>query len=162
MRRPPTSVSPERPGGSSPTAAAKSGGLPAPGTTAPTVPWPELQRYLAGNFRQGDHVAIIGPTGTGKTHLALEVADLRTYVLVVACKPKDPLIEETRARGYHLIEGNVLEVPYTDGRPLYPRLVYWPRLPDRTARPVARDQRHEVGVVLPALLLEAALYGDAP
>lgn len=111
------------------------------GAAAPRVAWPELYRYLRQNFGQGDHVAIIGPTGTGKTHLALEVAELRSYVLVVACKPQDPLIDETRARGYHVLETNKLEIPYTDGRPLYPKVVYWPRLPSRDA---ARLRRHQL------------------
>src|SRR5438034_912004 len=69
---------------------------------APFVPWEWLYGYLRRRFRQGDHVAIIGPTGTGKTHLALEVAELRSYVIVVACKPDDPLITDAVARGYWL------------------------------------------------------------
>lgn len=82
---------------------------------------------------QGDHVAIIGPTGTGKTHIALELAELRDYVLFVACKPKDPLIRDLVAHGYW-VSGN-LEIPYLEDPPgsrrfvpAYKRVVYWPRL----------------------------------
>lgn len=114
---------------------------PDPDVAAPFVPWSEFIAYLKGKdendqprFQQGDHVAIIGPTGTGKTHIALEIAELRTYVLVVACKPRDPLIEDTRKRGYHLLPGNKLEVPYTDGKPVYPRIVYWPRLGEQGSK----------------------------
>lgn len=101
---------------------------------APFVEWSRLYSYLRTNFAQGDHVAIIGPTGTGKTHVALEVAELRSYVIVVACKPRDPLIEDARSRGYWLNETDVLEIPYSDGRPLHPRVIYWPRLGNRARR----------------------------
>lgn len=90
-------------------------------------------------FQQGDHVAILGPTGAGKTHIALDVADLRTYVLVVACKPKDPLIDETLARGYWLAPGQ-LEIPHVDGRPMHNRVVYWPRLGEAAARKLPPGQ----------------------
>src|SRR5437879_453777 len=103
---------------------------PDPEVSAPFLPWPELYAYLRRNFQQGDHMAIIGPTGTGKTHIALEAAELRTYVLVVACKPKDPLIADATKRGYHLLPSNKLEVPYVDGHPHFKHVVYWPRMPE--------------------------------
>lgn len=114
-------------------------------TVAPFKAWPEMLAYLSGadpdsptnpphpRFAQGDHVAIIGPTGTGKTHIALAIAELRTHVLVVACKPRDPLIEDATRRGYWLVPDNKLEIPYVDGRPLHPRVIYWPRMSGRTA-----------------------------
>jgi energy-coupling factor transporter ATP-binding protein EcfA2 len=101
---------------------------------APRISWDELYGHLEDEFEQGDHVAIIGPTGTGKTHLAFEIAELRSYVMVVACKPKDPLISEAQAKGYYLIPSNKLEVPYADGRPIHPRVIYWPRLSEREAK----------------------------
>lgn len=95
---------------------------------APRLEWPAMFSYLQREFQQGDHVAIIGPTGTGKTHMALEIAEIRTYVLVVACKPRDPLVTDTMKRGYWHVPGNKLEIPYADGVPLHKRVVYWPRL----------------------------------
>lgn len=107
---------------------------------APFTAWPTLFAYLRREFRQGDHVAIIGPTGSGKTHIAFEVAELRSYVLVVACKPRDPLIDEARTRGYWLIPGNELEIPRMDGKPLHPRVIYWPRLSERARRKLHRHE----------------------
>lgn len=96
---------------------------------APIIPWATLHGYLkGGEFQQGDHVAVIGPTGSGKTHIAFEVADIRAYVILVALKPQDPLIEDARKKGYYLIPGNKLEIEYVDGRPLHPKVIYWPRL----------------------------------
>lgn len=97
-------------------------------TAAPWVSWSELYAYLRREFQQGDHVAVIGPTGSGKTHVALEVAEIRTYTILVALKPKDPLIEDAMRRGYHLNPGNKLEIEYSDGKPLHRRIIYWPRL----------------------------------
>lgn len=113
---------------------------------APFMPWAQLEAYLRApdpdshakppqpRFAQGDHVAIIGPTGTGKTHIALALAELRSYVLVVACKPRDPLVDDAIRSGYWLVPTNQLEIPYTDGRPLHRRVVYWPRLSGRGVR----------------------------
>lgn len=98
---------------------------------APFVAWGELYRYLRREFEQGDHVAVIGPTGSGKTHIALEVAEIRSYVILVALKPRDPLIDDAMRRGYHLVPGNRLEIEYVDNKPLHRRIVYWPRLSGR-------------------------------
>ena len=101
------------------------------GTEAPLVPWATFYGELSrpDGFEQGDHVAILGPTGTGKTHIALALAELRTYSLLIACKPSDPLVDDAIAHGYYLVPGNRLEVPYVDGRPYHRRVIYWPRLP---------------------------------
>jgi hypothetical protein len=107
----------------------------------PFLEWNAVWEILVSDegFRQGDHVAIIGPTGTGKTHIALELAELRDYALFVACKPKDPLIQELVAHGY-FISGS-LEIPYVERPPgsrrfvpAYSRVVYWPRLSDERIR----------------------------
>ena len=91
---------------------------------APFLDWPAMFAHLRSEFRQGDHVAVLGPTGTGKTHIALELAELRSYVLIVACKPRDPLIDDAIARGYYLVPGNRLEIPYVDGRPHHKHVIY--------------------------------------
>jgi hypothetical protein len=100
-----------------------------------------MHSYLVGEFEQGDHVALLGPTGTGKTHMALSIAEIRTYVLVVATKPRDPLVDDTIKRGYYLIPSRKLEVPYVDNRPLHPRVVYWPRLSSQESKQLTDPQR---------------------
>lgn len=101
---------------------------------APVTPWAEVAAYLRREWRQGEHFAILGPTGSGKTFAALEVAEIRTYVIVVACKPRDPLIQDALARGYWLVPTDRLEIPYSDGVPLHPKVVYWPRLSEQQRR----------------------------
>jgi hypothetical protein len=42
-----------------------------------------------GTWRQGEHVAVIGDTGTGKTFLVAKLVALRTHVVVLRTKPDD-------------------------------------------------------------------------
>lgn len=106
---------------------------------APFLPWEQVYAKLRADFRQGDHVTVIGPTGAGKTHIALQVAELRTYVLFLACKRRDPLIADLRQRGYY--ETSVMEVPYVDGKPVHTRVVYWPRFSAKETKDDADRER---------------------
>ena len=110
---------------------------------APQVPWREVYAHLRTSFRQGEHVGIIGPTGSGKTHIAFEVAELRSYVIAIACKPRDELVTDALSRGYYLAREDTLgrSIEYVDGRPLHPRVIYWPRLSEKRRRQLGE---HEV------------------
>jgi hypothetical protein len=105
-------------------------------TRPPRVPWASFYPLFRREFRQGQHVTIIGPTNGGKTTLALEVADVRSYVLFLATKPRDPLIESlTRERGFHVVreldEIENIEQELGTGEPehapRFHRYVYWPQ-----------------------------------
>lgn len=51
------------------------------------VPWHD---FLAGfRWEQGDHVALVGPTKSGKTTLARAILPARSHVAVLATKPQD-------------------------------------------------------------------------
>lgn len=53
-------------------------------------------------WRPGEHVAVIGDTGTGKTYLiAKALLTMRTYVVVLKTKSDDH--EDTKWRGFHRI-----------------------------------------------------------
>src|SRR5665811_2389635 len=60
----------------------------------PRVPWSTLQSELARNWKQGQHITIAAPAGHGKTHLALALAELSRFVLVLATKRRDPLVAD--------------------------------------------------------------------
>lgn len=60
-------------------------------------------------WRQGEHVALVGPTGSGKTYVAHDMLSARRYVLVLAVKPKDDTIQV-----------------FTHGEPKYKRVKKWP------------------------------------
>src|SRR2546423_5303392 len=74
------------------------------GARPPRVPWGSFAPLFRGEFRQGQHVTIIGPNGLGKTTLALRVADARSYVIFLATKRRDPLYDElVREWGYRRV-----------------------------------------------------------
>lgn len=55
-------------------------------------------------WRQGEHVAIIGPTGTGKTTISLDIVSVRDYVVVFAVKRKDETLDLFKRGGYKVIK----------------------------------------------------------
>lgn len=92
----------------------------------PFVPWGQLQAHLARNWKQGEHVTLIGKTGSGKTHLALELTDMRRDSIIVATKRNDELLDDAVRRGYHVVE-SMREVPRTEsGHPVYHKVALWP------------------------------------
>lgn len=71
-------------------------------------------------WAQGEHVSLIGPTGAGKTTLALSILPLRRYVTVVATKPADPVLHRLRRHGF-------TQVPAWPPPPEVARVLLWPR-----------------------------------
>ncbi len=53
------------------------------------VPWETFRRYLAYNWTPGQHAALIGPTGEGKSTFAVGIMGLRRYVLALDPKGGD-------------------------------------------------------------------------
>lgn len=80
------------------------------------VPWEYARDAM--EWRQGEHVTIIGPTGQGKTTLALDLMRKRGYPLIIATKPRDRTMERMRRDGWHTIR---------DWPPTRPRTILWPR-----------------------------------
>jgi len=57
----------------------------------PTVDWETCVNLMT--WEQGEHAAVIGPTGQGKTTLSLALLHHRKYVTVFATKPIDDTLE---------------------------------------------------------------------
>lgn len=94
---------------------------------APRVPWASLYsrlRTAPDGFKQGDHVTILGPTKGGKTTLALEIVEIRQYVLGIFTKPKDPILDQVARRGWRIT--HKLDIKSLDGEVQDRRVAFWP------------------------------------
>ena len=90
----------------------------------PRIAWSDFRARLAGAdpamaWRQGEHVALIGPTGGGKTTLALELQELRAWSVLLATKPRDRTLASLPRRGWLRLK----EWPPPWGRR---RILLWP------------------------------------
>lgn len=72
-------------------------------------------------WNQGEHVTLVGPTGCGKTTVALAMLERRKYVCVIATKPRDPLIKSLPKQGYKVLD----RWPPPD---YLKRVVLWPKI----------------------------------
>lgn len=65
------------------------------------VNWPRFLELFA--WTQGEHVTIIGPTGSGKSWLATLLLGIRSHVVVFGTKPRDETLETLERRGFRRI-----------------------------------------------------------
>lgn len=101
---------------------------------APRVPWDVfIQRVL--NWRSGEHFALIGPTGQGKTTMARSLLPLHYYVTVFATKPFDETMDALIRQGYYRME-RWRSLPADE----YPKRVLWPDI----ARLKGKQERLEL------------------
>lgn len=88
--------------------------------SVPLVPWDEFVPRF--KWVQGEHVGLIGPTGAGKTNLAFWLLPMRTYVTVLATKPKDTSLDKFGKRnGYKVLR----EWTKATAKQM-PRRILWP------------------------------------
>jgi hypothetical protein len=66
-------------------------------------PWSAFEPWFRKAWRPGEHVALIGPTGTGKTTLAVSILPMRRYVLALDPKGGDSTLERLARRGFQRV-----------------------------------------------------------
>lgn len=100
------------------------------------VPFPKLLNHIRGNWAQGQHVCLIGPTGCGKTTVLADLLALRRYVMVFGTKLYDDTYDRFTRAGYRRYD-NVKAVPsWAD------RVMLWPHIAKGTdLRDIYRKQR---------------------
>jgi ABC-type transport system involved in cytochrome c biogenesis ATPase subunit len=81
------------------------------------------------DWQQGDHVTLLGHTGSGKTTLARHLIQKRQHKLVFATKPRDPNIELFKKDGFYLTRSWPV-----DSR-IKQNVLFWPKIekPDDVA-----------------------------
>lgn len=92
----------------------------------PHLPWSEFYEDCF-TWNQGEHVGMVGPSGQGKTNLALLVLPKRQYTTVLATKPRDKTLDlYSKAFGYKKLArwNPKLRVDK------YPRRILWPDASD--------------------------------
>ena len=104
--------------------------------TVQRIPWETLRASLVKQWKPGQCTTIVGPRGSGKTHICLELAEITPFVIVLATKRTDPLITELQRDGY-FVTGDLEEVLWTQDpqhpsrqRPVRRKIVYWPQFPE--------------------------------
>ncbi len=103
-----------------------------PLASVPPISWQTLRTNLAREWKPGEHVTLVGPTGSGKTHMAVSLAELCKHVLVLATKRKDPLVTDLRKHRYTIVK-NLDDILWTENDgPVHKKVVYWPTVPEKT------------------------------
>lgn len=91
------------------------------------IPWDEFERRFV--WHQGEHVSLIGPTGCGKTTLALSLMPMRGYSVVFGTKPQDSTLTKLQRQGWKRIRSWNDRPPLNpdkSGKPPLQRLILWP------------------------------------
>lgn len=108
-----------------------------PDAYAPVVPWDWFMSYVF-DWRQDQHVAIIGPTEQGKSNLAYHLLELRKYVAYMGIKSQDKTLDAFAQHGGYK---RVFDWPPKAGR-VRKREVEWEDMPRRLVWPDASDRRN--------------------
>lgn len=91
---------------------------------APRIPWDVFSAGL--HWKQGEHIALIGPTGQGKTTMMIQLLQKHPFVVAFATKPRDRTMDALIAYG-----GYVKLDRWRSLDPAkFPRRVLWPDATD--------------------------------
>lgn len=57
------------------------------------MPWEEFAEWFGKEWKQGEHIAVVAPTGEGKTTFQMRIAELRNWVGVLDAKGGDRTLD---------------------------------------------------------------------
>jgi ABC-type oligopeptide transport system ATPase subunit len=91
------------------------------------------------DWEQGEHVTIIGPTGSGKTTLTVEILTERDYVIFLGTKRADSTQDRLRSKGYKTVQS-----PYEINPEVAPKWIVRPPFPSRSTAAELKSLHHDV------------------
>lgn len=99
------------------------------------LPWDQFLAYMRWAWKPGMHIAMIGPTGEGKSTFAVGLLQLRKWVLALDPKGEDDTLSES---GFQ----RVRVLPVYDGLGISWRLQHWDQARewDRIHQAIAEDR----------------------
>jgi hypothetical protein len=125
-----------------------------PDDLAPLLEWDDFNTYVL-DWRQNQHMGLVGPTEQGKTNLAYHVLQRRAFVTYFAIKTRDATLEAFAKQGGYV---RIKDWPPTSGvlkRPVsaekMPRRLLWPDATQLNSEP---EQKRVFGKAL------ADIYAD--
>lgn len=93
----------------------------------PFMKWEEFKRK-GFRWQQGEHVTLIGHTGSGKTETLIRLLGIgRKRVIVFGTKGRDDTMEQLVRAGYKRID-SWDKMPTTDRGPVYNHVILWPKI----------------------------------
>lgn len=78
-------------------------------------------------WRQGEHVTLLGFTGSGKTEALIRMLGVRSNVVVFGTKRKDSTLDQLLKSGYKRIK-SWDQMPMTDKGPVFHNVILWPEV----------------------------------
>lgn len=100
---------------------------------APRMPWDRF--YAQFHPKSGEHIAIVGPTGRGKTEIQNNILPKYHFVAVFATKPQDETMERLIKNGGYTRLQRWRSLNLHD----YPRRVIWPDATKLDAQEYQKD-----------------------
>lgn len=111
-----------------------------------SLTWTQFQTWFKAMWEPGQHVALVGPTGTGKTTLVVGFLPLRKYVLALDAKGGDSTLSTLEQHGFVRIgwpPSREIRKQIEEGQPA--RLIVGDRV--RTTRDLPKLRR-QIGLAL--------------
>jgi hypothetical protein len=106
------------------------------------------------DWEQGQHVTMVGTTGSGKTTLAMQLLPRRTYTIVLATKNKDRVLyPDLECQGF-VMTAKADEINWEET----PKVIFRPKLEVKRGEPV-KLARSEQGVAFEECLADVFTEG---